>query len=154
MNPGQAARLLLVAVLVVGAGCTAVGPAGEPTPEPSETPPTPTPGDHESAMDQPDANKRVQVANEWNQSVTVSVRVVRVATNETVYATRSEVAPGTDRIVYNLTAADPTGVESFQITVTARNTTQSVTIQTNKCYGDAYAQIREDGSLYVYYAIC
>ena len=52
------------------------------------------------------------------------------------------------------TDADPDGVESFRVTATARNTTESVTIETNVCYGGAYVEVQEDGTLYPYYAIC
>jgi hypothetical protein len=105
-------------------------------------------------MNEPDADKAVQVRNAWNRSVEMRVRVVREATNTTVYDERHELAPGADRTVYDLSDADPDGVERFTVAVTARNTTERVSIETNVCYGDAHAEILEDGTLYVYYAIC
>ncbi|WP_049987687.1 hypothetical protein [Halobellus rufus] len=128
------------------------------------SPPGPTPGEQtrpESTFEgtagwseQPDPDKAVHVENRWNQSVEIRVQVVREATNETVYDETETFVPGADREVYNLSAANPDGIESFRVTATARNTTESVTIETHECYGDAYVEITESGELFPYYAIC
>lgn len=125
---------------------------GTPTPESST--PTKTPWSHEQAMEQPDPDKTVQLANEWNQSVTMHVRVIREATNTTVHNETYDLTAGTEREIYTTAAANPEGIEAFTVVLTAQNTTQRVTIKTNACYGDAYGTIREDGTVYLFHAIC
>lgn len=115
---------------------------------------TATPGSHESAQAQPDPDKDVRLVNEWNKSVTMTVDVVRESTGETVHEGTYELSPGAERAVYNTAEAAPDGVEAFTVVVTARGTTERITIETNRCYGDAYGTVREDGTVYVYYAIC
>jgi hypothetical protein len=169
----------VIAVVLLTAGClggtpssgtesATATPTPTPTPTVTEMPgtptptPDPTPGETasatwvgtEHAADQPDADKDVSVENAWNRSVEIDLRVVREATNETVYDETLTLEPGEERTVYNLEDADPDGIESFRVTATARNTTESVTIQTNACYGNAYVEIQDDGTLYPYYAIC
>jgi ABC-type glycerol-3-phosphate transport system substrate-binding protein len=136
---------------------TATEMPGTPTPTPD-----PTPGETatdewtttERASEQPDPDKAIHVENRWNQSVEIRTRVVREATNETVYDETETFEPGADRDVYNLADADPDGIESFRVTATARNATESVTIETHECHGNAYVEITENGELYPYYAIC
>ena len=82
------------------------------------------------------------------------VRIVRETTNETVLDETYDLSTGTGRTVYNTADANPDGIERFTVTVTARNTTESVPIRTSRCFGDAYADVTEDGELSVYYAIC
>jgi hypothetical protein len=163
----------VVVLFVLTAGCLgapldgASSPASETsnttptsTPAPSETASpdtettTATPFGHEAASKQPDPDKAVRLENRWNRSVELSVRVVRDATNRTVHDETYELPPGEERTVYSVSEANPEGVESFTVVVTARNTTERVSIETNACYGDAYAEIQEDGTLYLYYAIC
>ncbi|MFB6092616.1 MAG: hypothetical protein ABEK02_06360 [Haloquadratum sp.] len=136
---------------------TATAAPGSPTPTPDPTPgetPTETWEPTTRASEIPDADKAVHVENRWNRSVEVRIRVVRVATNETVYAGTETFDPGADRDVYSIAEADPDGIESFRVVATALNTTESVTIETNACYGNVYVEITEDGTLYLYYAIC
>ena len=162
-------------VLVLTAGC--VGPSatgGGPetaTAEPPVETATPTPdpetatGTDGSSTDtkvvstegwsnQPDPDKRVHLENAWNRSVEIRISVVREATNETVHEGTYTLEPGEEREVYNVADADPDGVESFRVSATARNTTESVTIETNVCYGGAHVEVTEDGTLYPYYSIC
>jgi hypothetical protein len=138
----------------VGRTPTATPTSGTSTASPATGTPTATPGGHESAMEEPAPHKEVRLENEWNRSVEVHVRVVRAATNETVHEGTYELAPGTEREVYDVAAADPDGVEAFTVAVTARGTTERVTVETSACYGNVYGTIREDGGLYVFYAIC
>jgi hypothetical protein len=159
MHSPRAHLPALLALLCLTAGCLS-GVSGDGTPSPTAptgtatTTATATPSDHHAALDQPDPDKEVVVQNRWNRSVEMHVRVVRDATGETVHDGTDTLAPGTERTVYNVSAADPEGVEAFTVVVTARNTTDRVSIETNRCYGNAYAEIRPDGALYVYYSIC
>ncbi|WP_336022127.1 hypothetical protein [Halobellus salinisoli] len=174
---------IVLSLLLLTAGCLggvpADGPESEtPTPPPTAEPrtvitdssatdrssPGPTPGEQTRPpstfegtagwSEEPDPDKAVYVENRWNQSVEIRIQVVREATNETVYDETSTFEPGADREVYNLADANPDGVESFRVIATAMNTTESVTTETNKCYGSAHVEITENGELYPYYAIC
>jgi hypothetical protein len=97
----------LLALLCLTAGCLS-GVSGDGTPSPTTTATaTTTPSDHHAALDQPDPDKEVVVQNRWNRSVEMHVRVVRDATGETVHDGTDTLAPGTERTVYNVSAADP-----------------------------------------------
>ena len=173
VTPQSKSLAVVVAVLALTAGCvgpSSIGstsetttpepPAGtaRPTPDPapgSEEPTTETASvSTEGAANQPDPDKRVWLENAWNESVEIRIRVVREATNETVHEGTYTLDPGEQREVYTTADADPDGIESFRVTATARDTTESVTIETNACYGWAYVEVLEDGTVYPYYAIC
>jgi hypothetical protein len=161
----RARQPALLALLLLTAGCLS-GVSGDTTPSPTETElptvtqtgttatATETPWDHRSASNQPDPDKAVTLKNRWTERVEMQVRVVRDATNETVHDETYTLSPGAGRTVYDISEADPAGVESFTVVVTARNTTERVSIETSACYGNAYAEIQDDGTMYVYYAIC
>ena len=149
--------LLALLVLVAGCGGGTSGPTASPSsvasPSPSVTP-TPTPGPVFTGSNEPDPDKRVTLSNEWTETVAMDLRVVRVATNETVHEATYDLAPGEDRAVYSTAEADPEGIESFRVVVTARDRTRAVTIETSTCYGGAYGVVRSDGTLDVFYAVC
>lgn len=105
-------------------------------------------------MNQPDPDKTVILQNDWNQSSEIRVQVIHNPTNETVYDRTHQLDPDTKQTVYNTAEADPDGIEAFTIVLTARNTTERATIETNLCYGDVYGEIQQDGTLYQYYEIC
>ena len=168
--------LVVVAVVVVlAAGCTGPASTGTGSGTPTSTPPagtaTPTPAPDttteadksgtetksvttEGASNQPDPDKAVRVENAWNRSVDVRIRVVREATNGTVHEGTYAIDPGGERGVYNIAEADPDGIESFRVTATARNSTESVTVETHACHGDVYVEVLEDGTVYPSYPIC
>lgn len=159
----------VLALLLLTAGCLTGLPAGAPsetatpTPAPDTTAPTETPEPtapptsypgHEQAMNQPNPDHDVVLESEFDQSVTVHVRVVRNATNETVYDATHTLPPSGEQTVYNTAEADPQGVERFTVVMTARNTTDSVTVETSKCYGNVIGAVGDDGEFYTTYAIC
>ena len=175
MSARQFIPLVALAALLVLGGCLSAGAGGPsqsptPTQTPTDTPTptstaelgspappsptTPTPDGHEHAANQPDPNKHVTLTNMWDETVTMQVRVIREATNETVHDGSYDLAPGAERTVYNTSAADPDGIERFTVVVTARGTTERVDIETSQCYGEAYGEVQSDGSLYLYYSIC
>lgn len=148
-------------LLLVLGGCLSgpsTGPAQSPTPNSIGTPtvsPTSSPPDsHEQAATQQDPEKTVWLHNEWNQSVTTHVRVIRQATGTTVHNESYILASGEKRDVYNTNSSNPDGIEEFTVIFSARDTTERITIETSTCYGDAFGTILEDGTIYLYYAIC
>ena len=159
------AVVLTLAILL--AGCLGP-PAGTPTStsSPAGTPTatgspgttskrtTGTPAGTEYASRQPEPSRPVTVRNGWNRSVEVHVSVVRETTNGTVHEATYDLPAGTERTVYDTAEAEPDGIERFTVTVSARNATESVTIETSRCYGDVYAETGSDGELFVTYAVC
>ena len=102
----------------------------------------------------PDPDKAVQLENDWNRSVEVDLRVVREATDETVYEATHTLDPSAEREAYDVSDADPDGIESFRIVASALNATERTTISTNACYGDVYVRVDADGTLAVFHSIC
>lgn len=83
--------------------------------------------------------------------MTIGVRVVREATGATAY----ELAPGANRTVYSTAAAaDSDGIETFVVTVTVRNATRRIAVETSACDGDVHGRVRADGPLYALHAVC
>ena len=174
---------ILVSLLLFTAGCPgwvpADGPESETTPSPTAEPRSsitddaqppddstsgPTPGEAtrpestfegtEGWSEEADPDKEIRLENARNRLVEIRIRVVREATNATVHEGTYTLEPGEQREVYNTADADPDGAESFRVTATVRNTTESVTSETSACHGTVYVEVLEDGTLYPYYAIC
>lgn len=133
VRPSRSTALALaVGCLLVSTGCLGVGAPGD-TPVPSQN---------------------VTVENRWDRPVEFRVTVVREATNETVHDAVHEVPPGGSRIAYDTAEADPEGVETFSVAVTARGTTRRTTVETSACFGRVNAAVSEEGGLGVSYTIC
>jgi hypothetical protein len=167
---------LLLALAVLTGGClsgaidgtvtplaTAETPATDRSATPAESPSattgmatdeTPATDWIQQAANEPDPDKQVSLANHWNRTVTIRLQVIRNATDTTVHDEQYDLAPGVERPVFNTSTVEPNGIETFTIVLSARNDTQRISIETNACYGNAYAEIRDDGSPYLYYAIC
>jgi hypothetical protein len=165
MAPASRIGSVLVAALLLSAGCLSPGsPTEDAASTLSETPTTTAPATSQTPTttacgwscldDRPDPDHAVRLHNDWNQRVTVHVRVVRNATNATVHDATYTLAPGTERTAYNVARADPDGVEQFEVVVTALNTTERTEVRTSECFGSAFARIRSDGSLFVSHSIC
>ena len=81
----------------------------------TDTPTTdPTDRDGEHAAEQPDPDLAVRVVNDGEETRSVSLTVTRDS-GEVVPEATHEAPPVSDREVYDLRAADPDGVESFEI---------------------------------------
>jgi hypothetical protein len=117
---------------------------------PTDTPPTDRDGDH--AAEQPDPDLAVRVVNDGGETRTVSLTVTRES-GEVVHEATHEAPPGSDREVYNLRAADPDGIESFEIAAERGDASESVTVQTSECYGHVIVSVDEEG-LGVTYSVC
>lgn len=156
---------VLLAMLFLTAGCLSPASAPEDSSSTNDTVATTTePTTSRTATttvcgwscleDQPAPYHSVKVENNWNQSVDLHVRVMRDATNTTVHNETYTLEPGSERTAYNVAEAEPEGIETFDIAITAMNTTENTEIRTNKCFGSAFARIQNDGELFVSYVIC
>ncbi|WP_162224187.1 hypothetical protein [Halorussus salinus] len=119
------------------------------------------------ASNSPDPDHEITVEHDLAESRRLRVTVVREETGETVFETTDEFSRG-EHTLYNLRKADPEGVEEFRVcaellpadtsATTATGTTSPrrdcVTLATNECYGSAYVEPQEDGSVQIIYAIC
>lgn len=141
---------------------------GSPTPtqttapsSPSETPTpvedgTPTPDDgtpYGTSHYGPDPSHEIVVSNRLDGEATLHVRVVRTATNETVYDESVTLPPG-ERVVYNTARASPDGIEEFRIVAERGGERESVVIETSECYGDAILSPTDAGGVDATYSIC
>ncbi|WP_459192619.1 hypothetical protein [Halosimplex sp. J119] len=135
-----------VATLLAVSGCLSAVPAGR-SPTPTE------PGGFPALTNEQDP-QTVSLENRWNRTVTAQLRVVRIATNTTVHERTYDLSPGTEQTVYNTSVAEPDGIESFRIALTARGTTERTTIENDACHGGAYGEIEDDGTVSLYHAIC
>ncbi|QLH82668.1 hypothetical protein [Halosimplex pelagicum] len=147
MSPQRRHAVLALVALCAGGGCLSAVPFGQ-----SPTP-TAEPAGFHGQLDEQDP-QTVSLENRWNRTVTAQLRVVRTTTNDTVHEEAYDLSPGSERTVYNTSAADPDGVESFRITLTARGTTERVTVENNACHGGVDGWIGDDGTVFLSYAIC
>lgn len=157
------ARIGAVILLMISSGCLFAGPDSTPTtghsPEtqtnqeiPATAPTTPTPTEGptprlDEALEQPEPDQPIRLLNDWNESVAVSVEVIRNATAEVVHNDSYEVPPNSDEIVYNLREADPEGIETFTITASYDNMTARTEVETNECYAGALIGVNRIGKL-------
>lgn len=144
------------------AGCldeSVPGGSESPTDDDDDSPSSPsgTPDDdppsHEDAMNEPDSDLAVGIENRSDETQTITLTVTRES-GETVYEGTHDVAPGSDIDVYNLQEADPDGIEKFVITAERDGQQESASVETSKCYGEAFVSIADDGEFYVTYTIC
>lgn len=173
MSARRHALSVVLALALLSAGCLSAGPfAGgddstptlTPAPVPTDTPtadrstpadtPVRTGSSWKRTVNEPDPSKVMIISNVWDRNVTMDVRVIRQATNETVHEERYELAPDEGQQVYDTASAVPEGVEEFTLITTARNETTRVTIETDECHGSAHAMVTEDGELETFYVIC
>ncbi|PSQ03443.1 hypothetical protein BRC95_08930 [Halobacteriales archaeon QS_5_68_33] len=122
----------------------------EASPSPTDGPGT-TPITHASS--QPDPDLPVSLDNRHDERHEIGVEITRES-GGTVHDETHTIDPGIERTVYNLREASPDGVETFEITATMGDATESVEVETSACYGDAIVSVTEDGELYLYYSIC
>ena len=107
----------------------------------------------DDATEQPDSDLPVRIVNDVEETRTVSLTITRES-GEVVHEATHEAPPGSDREVYNLWAADPDGIESFDIAAKRGDTSDSVGVRTSKCYGHVIVGVAEEEGLSITYAIC
>ncbi|GAA3879523.1 MULTISPECIES: hypothetical protein [Haloarcula] len=106
------------------------------------------------ASNPPSPDHSLYLENNWNESATFEITVVRQASNETVHDRSYVLDAGEEREVYNTNSSSPDGIETFEVRWMARNETGQVNITTSTCYGSAHVIIEEDGSPGTIYSIC
>lgn len=97
----------------------------------------------------PDRATPVLLRNDWNRSVEVRVRVVCEPTAVTVHDQAYVLDPSARLEAYDLAEASPEGRVPLRVVVTARNTTDGVTVRTTEC-ADVTGQVRQDGGVDVW----
>lgn len=107
-----------------------------------------------SPSNQPSLDHSLYLENQWNESTTVEIIVVRNATSEIVHNRSYVLDPGEEREVYNTNRTASNGIETFEFQWIAQNQTGQVDITTNSCYGDVYVTVQDDGTAGSSYTIC
>lgn len=153
-SPVQLIAILTAVLLTVG--CVSL-PAGSDTTSSTTKGPTSNTGSGDSlfeAMDEPDPSQGIMLDNNWNRSVELHLRVIREKTSEAVFNQTYTLSPGESRSVYNTARANPEGIESFTVIMTARNSSERVRIETSACYGGVTGRVTTDGNIRFVYAVC
>jgi len=101
-----------------------------------------------------DPDHAVHVENEHDESHTIGIQVSRVREDVVVYDAEHELAAGESTVVYDLSAANPEGVEPFKIHGRLDGETTTATVETSECYGDVWVSVGDDGELDSHYAVC
>jgi hypothetical protein len=127
-------------------------PDGSPTPDGSNAP-TDDPPSVSDSLSEPDPDLPIVIENRHGRRHSVSV-TVRRASGTVVHERTYEVAPDTDREVYNLRRAEPEGVETFTVDAAAAGQTATVSVETNACHGHVILALADDGEFYATYSIC
>lgn len=145
-----------------GAAPTTQTPTADPTTTPDRpgtTDGTDAPGTTQrpsasrSAADVPDPDLPVVLYNQDRESHVVAV-TVRRESGETVHEGAYEVGGGSEREVYNLRAAAPDGIETFEVTASMGDQSGTVVVETSACYGTVLVRVTQDGVLSPTFSIC
>lgn len=109
------------------------------------------------AMDAPDPDHAIWVENEADTAHRFAVTVtqhVDDGPDEVVHESTHELQPKGSEYVYNLSEANPDGVERFEVTGETGDQTTSRFMATSECYLDCGIVLRERGELVVERPIC
>jgi len=144
-------QIIGLVLVVLSAGCVSPGTIGDRTSSTS----TPQSAGTEAGV-VADKNKKVQLLNEWNQSVDLQLRIVRLDTDETVHDENYTLSPDSSQTAYTINRADTSGIEAFEVIVTARNRTTNDRFANDACYGNIHVPINSDGTFEgaLYGSIC
>jgi hypothetical protein len=125
--------------------------------DPSETAPgTTTSGfiGSAEASNTPSPDHQITAVNEHDSPHEYAVTVTRAADGERVHESTRTLEPGTTEQVYNLSAANPDGIESFSITGTVDDQTETVVLETSLCYGGLRFVVDDTGTFRAIYDLC
>lgn len=110
---------------------------------------------HTEAINTLDPDKKVNIENMYNQSQTVELEIVRNSTGETVHSEEYELDGNSSmEPAHTISVSEDSEIETFILNVTVEDQSENITVKMNKCYGNAYIEIQEDGTLYPFYSIC
>ncbi|ERH01636.1 MAG: hypothetical protein J07HN6_01192 [Halonotius sp. J07HN6] len=107
-----------------------------------------------AAAQTPEQDHAIEIENPTADPVDTTVTVRRVTTGETVHNQTYTVQPNETVTAYNTRQADPDGIEEFTVSVAAYDLTDSLTVETNQCWGDVLARVTESDGVDMVYAIC
>jgi hypothetical protein len=108
-------------------------------------------------IDTPDPDHDIWVENETERTRRLRVTVthhVEDGQDELVHESTHELAPKGSKYVYNLSEANPDGVERFEVFGESGDQTTSRFMATSECYLDCGIVLRERGELVVERPIC
>lgn len=109
----------------------------------------------QEAMNAPNADKDINIRNEYSKPIDITVTVENNSTGFEMYNESYSLEANSDLDgVYNLKQLNPDGVQTYRVGAEYNGTRDSTTVKTNNCYGDVIIEVTEDGTLYPYYAIC
>jgi hypothetical protein len=80
--------------------------------------------------------------------------VLREKTGETVHSQTYTLQPNEAVTAYNTRQVNPDGIENFNVSVTSSGSTDSFTLETDQCMGDAIARVTESDGIDIVYSIC
>lgn len=137
---------------------TATTRSGTETTDPSR--PTETTDDDSNwwseAANEPDPSKDVILVNDGEDGVahTVGLEVYRESTGTVVHDQSHEISANGEIVAYDTADANPDGIETFRVTCTFEDQTETVTIETSECYGWAEFVVDAEDELRGLYTIC
>lgn len=106
------------------------------------------------AAQTPDPNHSIQIEKEISDPDTVTATVLREKTGETVHSQTYTLQPNEAVTAYNTRQVNPDGIENFNVSVTSSGSTDSFTLETDQCMGDAIARVTESDGIDIVYSIC
>lgn len=112
------------------------------------------PSGNAAAAQTPDPDHAIEIETRTDDPVETTVTVRRVTTGETVHNQTHTVQPNETLTAYNTRQADPDGIEEFSVSVAADDSTDSLTLETDQCWGDVLARVTESDGVDMVYAIC
>jgi hypothetical protein len=106
----------------------------------------------------PQPDHKIQMVNMRSDPVNMTVTVHRQKTGKTVHNQTYTLQPSQslDKTVtaYNTRQANPDGIETFNVSVTANGSSDSFTVETDMCQGDITAQVTESDGINWGWAEC
>lgn len=109
----------------------------------------------QEAMNDPNADKDIDIRNEYSEPINITVTIVNNSTGDEVYNESYSIDANSNLdSAYNLQELNPDGVQEYRVGAEYNGTRESVTVKTNNCFGDVIIEVTQDGTVYPFYAIC
>lgn len=128
----------------------------DPSEEPWNDSETTTESFPQNPENEPDPSQYVRVANEGEDGTShaVALEVYHEDAGEIVHDRTHTIDAGESKTVYDTTDAEPTGIDSFEVTCAFDDQERTVGVETNECYGWAEFVVTADDELLASYTIC